>query len=92
MNGEEKTYNEIGENAEGKTAAQLKAETDVVAVWNADAKTLFTTVNSTDYYLGTYKTYTTFSVSKTDYITGDKAADIDISQFPSRLVLITEAE
>ncbi len=92
MNGEEKTYIEIGENAEGKTAAQLKAETDVVAVWNADAKTLFTTVNSTDYYLGTYKTYTTFSVSKTDYITGDKAADIDISQFPSRLVLITEAE
>ncbi|MBO4873636.1 MAG: hypothetical protein J5496_09550 [Lachnospiraceae bacterium] len=91
MNGEEKTYIEIGLNGDGKTAAMLKAETDLVAVWNADAKTLMTTIDGTNYYLGSYKTYTTFSVSDAKYISGENAAQIDISQFPSRLVLI-EAE
>ncbi|MBR4164717.1 MAG: hypothetical protein IKR43_00565, partial [Lachnospiraceae bacterium] len=91
MNGEEKTYIEIGENAEGKTAAQLKAETDVVGVWNAEAKTLFTKVGEKEYYLGTYNTYTTFSVSATSYITGDNAANVDLKQFPARLCTVAPA-
>ncbi len=91
MNGEEKTYIEIGENADGKTAAQLKTETEVVGTWNAEAKTLFTKVGEKEYYLGTYKTYDTFSVSATTYITGDNAAKVDDSQFPARLCTVSPA-
>lgn len=53
-------------------------------VWKmeADAKTPYTTVDGTDYYLGTYKTYETISASKTSYILGESLSKIDVSQFP----------
>lgn len=37
------------------------------------------------YYMGTYSSYTTFSVSNTSYITGNNASNVDVTQFPARL-------
>lgn len=37
------------------------------------------------FYMGTYSSYTTFSVSNTSYITGSNASKVDVSQFPARL-------
>lgn len=59
-----------------------------VCVWKMeeDAKTPYTTVDGTDYYLGTYKTYETISASKTSYILGESLSKIDVSQFPIMLI------
>ncbi len=59
-----------------------------VCVWKMEeeAKTPYTTVDGTDYYLGTYKTYETISASKTSYILGDSLSKIDVSQFPIMLI------
>ena len=44
------------------------------------------------YHMGSYKSYTTFSASNTYYITGDKAADIGVTQFPARLYAVSAVE
>ncbi|MBR4164648.1 MAG: hypothetical protein IKR43_00215, partial [Lachnospiraceae bacterium] len=51
-----KMYIVPGYNASDKTACLLVPETEVVSVWNADAKTFFTTVNDKEFYIGTYRT------------------------------------
>ena len=59
-----------------------------VCVWKMEeeAATPYTTVDGTDYYLGTYKTYETISASKTSYILGESLSKIDVSQFPIMLI------
>ncbi len=59
-----------------------------VCVWKMEeeAKTPYTTVDGTDYYLGCYKTYETISASKTSYILGESLSKIDVSQFPIMLI------
>ncbi len=47
---------------------------------------IYTATNS--YYLGTYNTYTTFSVSATSYLS---AENVDVSQFPARLATTAPA-
>jgi len=37
------------------------------------------------YYMGTYGSYSTFSISNTSYITGENAGKVGISQFPAKL-------
>ena len=76
-----KTYIEV---VEGKAA--LSTEPTCVWQMEADAKTPYTNVGGTDYYLGTYKTYETISASKTSYILGDSLSKIDVSQFPIMLI------
>ncbi len=76
-----KTYIEI---LDGKAA--LSTEPTCVWKMESDAKTPYTTVDGTDYYLGTYKTYETISASKTSYILGDSLSKIDESQFPIMLI------
>ncbi len=76
-----KTYIEI---VDGK--ASLNTEPTCVWKMEADAKTPYTTVGDTDYYLGCYKTYETISASKTSYILGDSLSKIDVSQFPIMLI------
>ena len=58
-------------------------------VWNADSKTYTSKIGENTYYLGTYKTYTTFSVSNVSYISDDNAANVDVSQFPGRLATVS---
>jgi len=50
-----------------------------VYVLNTEFKYAMTTVNGTDWYLGTYGTYTTISASKTSYISD--TSKIGVSQF-----------
>ena len=95
-----KTYIEVyersaGEAGKGSGSLRLVTETpETYFTYDADLGLLI--VKSADgnnaYYLGTYKTYNTFSVSNTAYITGDKAADVGKSQFPAQLVIIGAAE
>lgn len=57
--------------------------------FNEELGTLVTVVNGTDYYLGTYGTYTTISASKTSFI---DSTNVDVSQFVARPVVVAEAE
>ncbi len=81
MNGEEKTYLDIHEYQEGKAGVRLTTEPSAVFTYSEDAKTYVANVAGSDRYLGTYNTYNTISASATSYITGDKAANVGVSQF-----------
>lgn len=81
----ERTYIDIHEYQAGKAGVQLTTEPTCVFVKNEEAKTYVANVAGADYYLGTYGTYSTISASKTSYITGDKAADVGVSQFVAGL-------
>lgn len=54
-----------------------------VFTYNTEATTYVVNIEGTDYYLGTYNTYKTFSASKISYITGENAAKVGVSQFPA---------
>ena len=49
--------------------------------FNAEANTYVTNIDGTDYYIGTYGTYDTFSASGVSFITGGNAANVGVSQF-----------
>ena len=66
------TYTNVVFNAEGS-----------VFVYNAECNNLVTSVEGTEYYLGTYNNFKTFSASKTSYI---NAENTGVSQFPAGLV------
>ncbi|MCQ2505815.1 MAG: hypothetical protein MJ113_01395 [Lachnospiraceae bacterium] len=87
MDGEKKMYIDL---TEGKGYIAITETPYEVFTWNEEAKTLVG-VNSQK-YLGTYKTYNTFSASAVSYITGENASSVDATQFPSRLVKVTVEE
>ena len=92
MDGDAKKYIDIYEYTAGKVGVQITDAPTAVFVYNAELKVLTANVAGADYYLGTYKTYNTISASKTDYISGDKMADIGVSQFPAQAVVIEVVE
>ena len=47
--------------------AQVTAEATTVWTWNSEYNTLTTTIDGTEYYVGTYKTFETLSASKLSY-------------------------
>ncbi|MBR0445692.1 MAG: hypothetical protein IIX23_00180 [Oscillospiraceae bacterium] len=62
-------------------------------IYDETAKTLIYDYDGNNaYYMGTYGTFFTFSVSNTSYITGDKASNVDVTQFPARFYTISENE
>ena len=88
-------YIDAYEYTTGKVGVQLTETPTAVFTYNAELKTLVAKVISADYYLGSYKIdatkdFNTISASKTDYITGDNASKIDVTQFPVRLLNLTE--
>ena len=85
-------YIEVYKRADGKARLQLVADATTNWVWNADLKLFTTTVDGKVYYLGTYKTYNTFSASETSYISGDNATKIGVSQFVAQLSTLVEAD
>ena len=91
MDGENKKYIDICEK-EGKAIVQITDAPTAVFTYSAELKVLVANVAGADYYLGTYKTYNTISASKTDFISGDKAADVGVSQFPAQVVVIEVVE
>jgi len=95
MNGETKTYIRVYERTDGDAGSgkgSLELVTDVPAeyfTYDATVKTMIYTADADNaYYMGTYSTYTTFSISNTSYITGDKAANVDVSQYPARFYMV----
>ena len=77
MDGENKTYIEI---VDGKAALNPEIKGNVWS-FNKEARTFVTVSGDNEYYLGCYKTYDTFSASKTSYILSDTSV-IGVSQFP----------
>ena len=75
--GENKTYIEI---VDGKAALNPEIKGNVWS-FNKEARTFVTVSGDNEYYLGCYKTYDTFSASKTSYILSDTSV-IGVSQFP----------
>ena len=55
-----------------------------VYAFNSEIGTLTTKLDNETYYIGTYGTFNTLSVSNLSYITGDKAGDLDTYSFPAR--------
>ena len=73
--GEAKTYIEAASytNSKGKTSYKATLVTTPTLTWKYDSslKTLVTTIEGVDVYIGTYNDFKTFSVSKTSYATSD---------------------
>ena len=69
--GEVKSYVNIEEYVDSKNKTKTKyvlSETaSTVFAWNAELKTLTTTIGTTEYYMGTYNKFNTFSSSKTSF-------------------------
>ena len=85
-------YIEIYTNTAGKVRPTLVEAPTSVWAWNEEAKVFTMNVGEKIYYLGTYNTFNTFSASETWRITGEKAGDVDVSQFPGRFVTLTAKE
>lgn len=70
-----KTYIETATytNSKGNTSYKATLVTTPTLTWKYDStlKTLVTTIDGVDVYIGTYNNFTTFSVSKTSYATSD---------------------
>lgn len=87
MNGTTKTYIRVYQRSAGSGSLELTTNRPgEVYRFDTTAKTLVYDHNGTySYYMGTYSSYTTFSVSNTSYITGSNASKVDVSQYPARL-------
>ena len=97
MNGGVKTYIRVfhrvdGDPGYGKGSVEfVTSAPSEVFTYNEEANTLFYDYDGNNaYYMGTYGSYTTVSVSNTSYITGDKASSVDVSQFPVRFYTVEE--
>ena len=75
-----------GDDGKVKSSLRYADSTNVVFKYNATTYAWETTVDGTDYYIGTYNTFETASASKTSYINADNTRK---EQFP--LELVTEA-
>ncbi len=90
LDGETRNYLYIV--ASGKYINIKFGETKAVWKLHEASGALITTLNDTEYYMGTYGTNYTISVSKISYITDDNAEKVDVEQFIARAVIIPEHE
>ena len=72
-----------------KASVVITDEPTAVLTWDNTAKTFFAKLGEETFWLGTYGTYKTISVSNTSYISGDNASKIDVSQYIAHLYLDT---
>ena len=87
MNNGAKTYLEIYKNSAGKIRPILVTAPTTVFNYNTEAKVYTVLIENTNYYLGTFNTYNTFSASSTYYITGSNASTVGVSQFVGQFVV-----
>ncbi len=87
-----KNYIDINEYTAGKAGVRITTEPSAVYKYDTTLNTLVANVASDDRYIGTYKTFETFSASSTSYITGDNAKNIGETQFPAYFYTLTEQE
>ena len=86
MDGTTKTYLSLEgylKNGSQRASVKLTTEATTVFTYSADAKTFVSVVGTDTFYLGTYNDFTTMSASSISYITGDKAANVGVSQYVS---------
>ena len=83
IDGEGKHYVEI---IDGKATVNSIPQGSVWVI-DPDTGVIMTDCGGTMYYLGCYKTYDTFSASKTSYISDTTL--IGVSQFPARLYKVS---
>ncbi len=76
-----KTYIEAYLNSNNKPRPQASTTATQVWTYNAEAGVFTVEMNGTEYYMGTYNTYDTISVSSTYYITGSNAGNKGSTQF-----------
>lgn len=87
MDGQTKTYIEVALRS-GKTDKadpKLVTEPTCVYTYNEELNIYVTRLGNVEFFLGSYSNYDTISASALYYITGDKAADADETQFLARL-------
>ena len=86
-----KIYIDVYEYTSGKVGVQLTETPTCVYKWNAELSIPVTELIGSTFYIGTYNENARMSASNISYISGDNAAKIGESQFPSHLVeLVTE--
>ena len=88
MDGETKKYIDAHEYQAGKVGIQLTETPTCTWTFNSDLGVLTTVVCAKTWYLGTYSTYNTMSLSETYRISGDNASAVGVSQFPAYLATI----
>jgi len=78
-----KTYIDIVPRDDNPAKVNIKLVETPTAVftWDAERKTMKTTVGETTWYMGTYSTYNTISASDVSYI--EDVSKIGVSQFPA---------
>ena len=84
-----KTYIDVQprEDNAAKVNIKLVEEPTAVYTWDAERKTLITTVGENTWYMGTYGTYNTISCSNVSYI--EDISKIGVSQFPAGFATYT---
>ena len=100
MDGDTQTFIRVWEREDATDAGYGKGTLELtttqpteVFTFDATANTLVYSDGADDsYYMGTYGTYNTISVSNASYISGDKASAVDTTQFPVRFATYTEPE
>ena len=65
-------------------------DTAVTWTWNSEAGVMVTDVEGTNYYLGTYGTFTTFGANAITKITGDNLSTIDNTQYVGKLMEVSD--
>ena len=88
MKDEVKTYIDVvlREGYTDKCNVVLVAEPTCVYNWDAERGTFVTTLGEVSFYIGTYGSYNTMSVSKFSYI--EDVSKIGVSQFPAGLCTV----
>ena len=83
-----KTYIDLilREGYTDKANISLTTEPTCVYTWDAERGTLVSNLGEASFYIGTYSTYVTFSVSNTSYI--EDVSNIGVSQFPAGLYVV----
>ncbi len=85
LEGTTKKYITAYLNGENKTSLKFDAAGTSVFYFNSTTNAWVTTLDGAEYYMGTYSTFETVSLSATSYINADKTG---VSQFPLNLVAV----
>jgi len=90
MNSGRKNYLEIVKKGD-YTNVVLTTSPSKVLKWNDTIKSVTCDVNGEAHYFGTYKQFETFSASNISYVTGDKAAAFDVTNFVAHFATLKES-
>lgn len=89
MKNETKTYIDVvqreGAGNEHKADVVLTEEPTCVYHWNNKLEIFTVSLETTEFFLGTYSTHDTVSASAIGYITGDNEGKLDTTNFAARL-------